>query len=266
MQSNILVGSDPEVFVETSTGSIIPSIGLIGGDKRHPRDIGIGSIQEDNVLAEFNTHPASNRDEFINNVSSVIEALTKELYPNHINIKASHTFDINDLMKYGPSAFIFGCDPDFNAHTKGINPRINVSDVGGLRSAGGHIHVGLTLANEEEAYKLAAMMDVYLGIPSVILDDDKERRRLYGKAGAFRFKPYGIEYRTLSNFWIRSKELIGWAYDNTILAANDFQQLDSIVEKSGYTLNDIQMIINFADTKAATEVINNLNIPMPTTK
>ncbi len=39
-------------------------------------------------------------------------------------------------------------------------------------------------------------------------DKDTERRGMYGKAGAFRPKPYGVEYRTLSNAWLSNDERI----------------------------------------------------------
>jgi len=59
------------------------------------------------------------------------------------------------------------------------------------------------------------MMDLYLGVPSVLMDKGELRKQLYGKAGAYRMKPYGVEYRTLSNFWIFSDTTIGWVWDNT---------------------------------------------------
>lgn len=263
MSNQILVGTDPEVFVVDSTGTIIPSIGLIGGSKDEPRDIGIGSLQEDNVLAEFNIKPAESREVFITSVMNVMGALEKTLYPNTINIKPSHVFEMNVLHQYGPVAFQFGCDPDFNAYTGAPNIAPNPMMVGGLRSAGGHIHVGLPLSSEREVLMMAMTMDLFLGVPSVLLDSDMDRRRLYGKAGAFRFKPYGLEYRTLSNFWLKNKELIGWAYDNTIISANRYKELPELLRTAGITVEMVEDIINHADTRTAKRVVELLGIPMP---
>lgn len=262
-QQNILVGTDPEVFVVNPVGKIIPSIGLIGGSKDTPRDIGIGSLQEDNVLAEFNTHPAASREDFRKNVTDVLGELQRTLLPNTISIKPSHTFEMDDLHRYGPVAFQFGCDPDFCAYTGAPNVAPDPIMVGGLRSAGGHIHVGMNLSSEREVMALVIAMDLFLGIPSVLLDDDMDRRRLYGKAGAFRFKPYGLEYRTLSNFWLQNDTYINWVYDNTIVAANRFYELNDLVKKAGISVEDIQNTINRADRVRADYIIRTLQIPMP---
>jgi hypothetical protein len=61
-------------------------------------------------------------------------------------------------------------------------------------------------------------MDFYLGVPSVLMDKGEARKELYGKAGAMRLKSYGMEYRTLSNFWIFDQRLIGWVYEQTAKA------------------------------------------------
>jgi hypothetical protein len=47
------------------------------------------------------------------------------------------------------------------------------------------------------------------------MDNGIERKQLYGKAGAYRPKSYGVEYRSLSNFWIFEPELIRWVWRNT---------------------------------------------------
>jgi hypothetical protein len=74
------------------------------------------------------------------------------------------------------------------------------------------------------------LIDVFCGIPSVLVDRDtgsKERRKQYGRAGDFRYQPHGIEYRTLSNFWIQNYTLMhlftGLARMGIIVANYDLQ-------------------------------------------
>jgi len=133
-----------------------------------------------------------------------------------------------------PEAQLFGCEPDYNAWTKKINPK-PVTEDENLRSAGGHIHVGSDVA-KRDAIAVIRAMDLFLGVPSVAMDKGTLRRKLYGKAGSFRPKPYGAEYRTLSNFWIFSDELIQWAYDGTQAALN-------FVENGGIIRDDDAFLI-----------------------
>ena len=54
-------------------------------------------------------------------------------------------------------------------------------------------------------------MDTLHGIVSTILDcsaESIERRKLYGGAGCHRPTEYGVEYRVLSNFWIKGPMLV----------------------------------------------------------
>ena len=106
-----------------------------------------------------------------------------------------------------------------------------------LRSAGGHIHVGSNLAIADPINTIRAM-DLFLGVPSTQLDTGTLRRELYGKAGAFRFKNYGVEYRTLSNFWIFSDNLIQWAYEGTQRALDFIHSGKEIPEDHGNLIQD----------------------------
>jgi len=66
--------------------------------------------------------------------------------------------------------------------------------------------------------QLGQLMDLFVGFRLAEVDKDTRRRELYGKAGAIRFKPYGIEYRTPSNYWIMSEHNIAAVWDLTGLA------------------------------------------------
>lgn len=213
----LMLGCDPEAFLADVTGQLRSSIGKVGGSKAYPMPLPLGpgyAVQEDNVALEFNIPPAQMRDEFIASVSKTLEFLSSAMHDAHgymiVNSSAA-SFPEEELTH--PAAKEFGCDPDFNAWTMMKNPRPAATDPN-LRSCGGHIHVGYDkdLINPD---RIIRNMDLYLGVPSVLMDKGDLRKELYGKAGAYREKDYGVEYRTLSNFWIFNERLIGWAWDNT---------------------------------------------------
>lgn len=246
--SSFMVGADCEVFVKNNSG-YKSVIGLIGGSKVEPRKTKNGFVQEDNVLAEFNVNPASNREDFVTNTKLVLQDLNEIIKPLNLemDIRASAHFDMNELMH--PLAQLAGCEPDYDAWALAVN---NKPDLSGstLRSAGGHVHISWDKVNEspEVRYNLIRVLDLVAGVPAVILDTDTERRSLYGKAGCFRPKfvqsdhPYdGVEYRTLSSFWLKSDELIGWVFDKVETAISNF---DSLLEIANHEAQGIQEAIN----------------------
>ena len=109
-----------------------------------------------------------------------------------------------------PEAMRFGCSPEVDAYSgeefRPPSPRTT------LRTGAGHIHIDDEVAREYPLI-LAKALDLYLGIPSLLLDTSgAERRELYGRAGSIRHKDYGIEYRVLSNFWTADEKLISWVW------------------------------------------------------
>jgi hypothetical protein len=209
------LGCDPEVFLRDATGKFISSVGLIGGSKDAPMPIDEegNAVQEDNVAVEFNTPPCSSKEMFIENINKnkkwlVEKAATLGL---SVAIQPSTVFENDQLQT--ESAQTFGCEPDYNAWMDGaVNPR-PVCANRNLRSAGGHIHV--ELPEWVDRWLVVKWMDVYVGCLMLEFDDDKARRSLYGRAGACRPKRYGVEYRTASNRWIESDDLISWVWDQT---------------------------------------------------
>jgi hypothetical protein len=231
----ISIGADPELFLINENSKFISSIGKFGGTKRFPKPIGKSCyIQEDNVAVEFNIPPSSSKDEFVNAINFALSQLydrAKELKLD-LAFTASANFD-SDQLKH-PKAKIFGCDPDINAWTIKENPAPKSKDKS-LRSAGGHVHVG---CKEFAGYDIARAMDLFLGVPSLQVDGDLRRRELYGKAGAFRNKNYGMEYRTLSNFWVKHPKLISWVYDQTHEAIKFLQLGNRLQEEDGVEIQD----------------------------
>lgn len=212
--SKFTIGSDPELFLQDTTGKLIASVGKFGGTKENPRPVlgGAGfAIQEDNVALEFNIPPSSSKKAFVESLSNMMAFVTQEAARRGLKpaLLASATFTEDQLET--EQAKLFGCEPDFNAWTGQENPRPEGVDKN-LRSCGGHVHVGMSGSNP---IVITRAMDLYLGVPSVLLDKDSTRRSLYGNAGSFRPTMYGIEYRVLSNFWLRSKKQMAWVYDQT---------------------------------------------------
>lgn len=231
------LGADPEVFLVDGAGKHLSAIGRIGGDKYNPLQVeGLEkgfTLQEDNVALEFGIPPAATADEFVKHIRQVMFAGLAKVGNNLKFSTLSCTIFPPDQMK-NPAAYVFGCEPDFNAWTKEENAKPKPPHVH-MRSAGGHIHVGdYKGETNKDVVTFTRFMDLYLGVPSVIMDKEGgTRRRMYGKRGAFRVKPYGFEYRTLSNFWIFHDDTIRWAFRNAERAMKsdvDVSMLDSYIE------------------------------------
>lgn len=212
---NFQIGCDPEIFLQNKEGKFKSVIGLIGGDKWHPRKLTEEghAVLEDNVAVEFNIPPCSSMADFRKEIQRTL-GMVRNILPSDLLFNESSAVSFPDDELACDEAWVFGCEPDLNAWTMEENPKPNAPDKN-LRSAGGHIHVGSDIAINDPIAVIRAM-DLFLGVPSTQLDvNGGPRRKLYGGPGAFRFKDYGVEYRTLSNFWIFRDSLMDWAYQGT---------------------------------------------------
>ncbi len=231
----ISFGCDPEIFVKNQQGDVCSAIGHFGGTKEHPKPIKIlgegFAVQEDNVLVEFNIPPAKDGAEFVKSVQATVDVLAKRALRKGLSFTQGSAFSLKPEYLEDAKARVFGCDPDYNAYTGRANPAPRAKDKC-LRSAGGHIALGLEdwatsptphgASQNEWARHIVRNLDFLWGIPSILLDDGELRKELYGKAGAYRVKPFGVEYRTLSNFWV-FKPKLAEAMLNKVLAINTQQ-------------------------------------------
>lgn len=219
--AKILVGADPELFIRNpNNGDFVSAHDKVPGTKYEPFKVPSGAIQVDGTALEFNIDPAATVDEFVNNINAVRATLNSYVPGYNVVAEPVAYFGEQYFTWEVPShAKELGCEPDFCGWTRDMNPRPDPGFVP-MRTASGHIHIGWTegadvydKAHFEYCAKVARQMDYYLGVPSLLWDQDSTRRKLYGKAGAFRPKPYGVEYRVLSNRWLDSDALMRWVYD-----------------------------------------------------
>lgn len=260
---NVKVGADPEVFA-TKGGVLVNAHGLVAGSKEEPFPVNQGAVQVDGMALEFNIHPATDEEGFAFNIHSVMDQL-KALIPEHeLSVVTVAEFG-EDFIKEQPlESQLLGCDPDFNAWTGEMNTPPNIDTP--YRTAAGHVHIGWTegadmqdLLHVSQCQAAIQQLDFYLGLPSLLFDNCSQRREMYGKAGAYRVKPYGVEYRVLSNQWLRDEELTRWVFRATTSAMKSLMEGQSLADKYG----DIQEIINTSDVASALDIINQENLEVP---
>jgi hypothetical protein len=242
----ILIGADPEVFVKNDKNIFVSGHGLIPGTKKEPFKVPLGAVQVDGMALEFNTQPAGNAEDFVDTVFSVKTHLGNMVKGKGFTIVEEPVaiFDKEVFDSTPPEAKVLGCDPDFNAWTgERNNPPDNLTT---MRTAAGHIHIGwgkgFNVEDDchiEDCRALVKQMDYYLGLYSLWWDEDDKRRAMYGQAGAFRPKPYGVEYRVLSNVWLRDREITRWIWEAAYRGTRELLGGKSMPEKFGEFARDM---------------------------
>lgn len=241
---NLTVGADPELFVKAGRHFLSGHL-FECGTKAEPMKTKHAYIQNDGIALEINIKPARSRDEFVTNCNNALSDLRS--FINRTNDKAelvarpSIFFGRKRLQALPPMAKILGCTPDYVAGSE--EPNFPPDSDAPFRTGAGHIHIGWTedadTSTGGDHFKLCTKivqeMDYFVGLPSMLWDKDARRRTLYGKAGTFRVKPYGLEYRTLSNAWLRNNNLMGFVYQQTVRCMHSAQSGRSLFHYWGYT-------------------------------
>jgi len=106
-------------------------------------------------------------------------------------------------------------------------------------------------------------MDVYVGLKCVALDNQPIRRTKYGHAGRYRPTDYGIEWRTLSNFWIfdaHTTTQIGLGALRCGLLLEETDRAQNLYREIPW--DDVQHAINTENTTRAHDLLTYLTNDM----
>jgi len=261
----ITLGSDPEIFLTKQDGTPWGALTTgCTGTKEAPAPTDYGALQVDGLALEYNTNPVDNVEDWVDLHKAALEHISDVAGGADLIIDSSSRLDFTTYIDGNGATedeLMFGCDPDFNADTMAENTMPDNDGSIKFRTTGGHVHIGLEnwgeLCGGDEkithmmASKIVFICDAILGLRSVLTDDGVARKELYGKAGAYRVKPYGIEYRTLSNFWVFDEVEMRFIFDalNNIFASE--AEFNRVAEFAEVNRAEIVQAINTNDKDLA---------------
>lgn len=274
--ANMTFGSDPEFMLVNKQGKYVSAIGIVPGTKEDKVPLGNGHYAfYDNVLVECNISPAAGRDNVVSNFRDCFQRLAKLIGPKfRLTPQASQVYPKAECEH--KDAKVFGCDPEYCVYERDEDGRIKRMDPpvcdenNTFRSGGGHVHIGHEKAMPMMGGKpveIVRMMDVIVGCASVLMDHDPTsaaRRKLYGGAGTHRVNfEYGLEYRSLSNYWLASPKLVQVVYDLTETVVG---LIEMGVEDKVFTLVDGELVrktINTGNKAEAASVLKRVSDFIP---
>lgn len=245
---------------------LINALGVVPGTKEEPVSLPSGgAIQLDCTMLEWNSPVADTQNEFVIGVQSTKNDCIGLLGPEYsMGFDSRYDYTAEDLAD--ESAWRIGCSPDFNAWKftsvdnmrACMNPKRIYKEL--WRPAGAHIHIS-PFGSEDRAAKFIRLLDLFLGVPSLVLDPDMSRRQYYGTAGSFRFKTYpngmfGVEYRALGPFWTKDAKLLSWVHNTVSWVYRVLKDLDEPSE-------NITTIINKYRVLDAIHIINTYGLKLP---
>ena len=215
---NVNIGCDPELFLERDgkvIGSerVIPEGGLDSLDLWRPT-----KVVRDGIQIELHPGPSTCRAGVGAGIKHGMMALLADLKAKNFEVSFKTVVDVpkEELEGLSENSRVLGCLPSKNHYDSAA--KLEVGRDFTKRSAGGHIHLGFTGYGQNDPCKclldnrerLVPILDAIVGNTCVMIDRDPyaaSRRQEYGRAGEFRTPSYGLEYRTPSNFWLRSYQL-----------------------------------------------------------
>lgn len=246
----LLVGHDSE-FPLSRDGEILSALSHFG-----EFEIEQGRAFPDNMNCEIAINPVSTLDEFKSHTDALLGLVRSEGFEPVCTPMVRY----DDRFLSHPDALVSGCNPDLSAYLRQENDAPDFAEMDGTRSCGAHIHLGYLDEPEYQnvdSFNLAKWMDLHLCLPLLKHEEKSDRRKLYGGPGCLRDKPYGIEYRTLSNVWLfddDKREFI-WAASHKALESASKMDFEDVADWW-----EVPIAIQEHDVEAAGRILDRLYI------
>lgn len=209
-------GTDTEFFLRDGL-RYVSAIGVLKNTREKRLNKQGHQYFYDNVLAECAVASGETKAETIENIGNALKIYAELVAPLKLDPRAAVVFPDSELQH--EDARNAGCNKEWCVYTRKNIPIPSDLMKQSMRTAGGHIHLGAKdgpLQDQIHQSFIIYMLDLFLAVPSLFIDKDLTsavRRCMYGKAGSYRQKEYGIEYRPLSPFWLTCPAFVDLTYD-----------------------------------------------------
>jgi hypothetical protein len=198
----LLIGMDAEFFLKQADGQFIAAARVIPGLKTEPHVLKHGVCHPDGLSLEVGAPPAKDPVGMVKNLYKVLQEV-QQLYLTPAGCTLAYTEEVHAQSVVGaqPEDLVFGCGTEFNANNPQFPYRTTTDTNQTQRYSGFHIHLGFTKDQPSNNFTYLDMRRLVLCLDKVFdaakLQTTERRARQYGGYGAFRVKPYGIEYRMM---------------------------------------------------------------------
>lgn len=252
-----LYGGDPEAFLEVN-GEVVGSEHYVPENGSY-LDAGCKLVR-DGVQVEIQLSPEHGAPPMY----YALRALKHDFLPEGVTFSMRECVEVSDqeMGRLSHKSRVLGCSPSLNIYT---GPSVvDVPPYFRTRSAGGHVHIGLKPpiwgGGADERRSLIPILDWVVGNTCVMLNpgpDQATRRKVYGKAGEYRLPSHGVEYRTLSNFWLKGMALSEVVFSLTAFAVDVWHETllskgtlaDQLMKD--FSVDDVTKAINENDVALA---------------
>ena len=166
---------------------------------------------------------------FASNITTCIDKVrekAKELNLS-VSITPAQLFKKKQLLT--EQALVSGCSSSYDAWSLRRHTGFDLTKTN-WRFASGDIHMSWPNPKDYGRYSrinVARFADLFFGCAEVAYTTPTERNKYYGIGGLHRPTPYGVEYKSVGNWWMVNEKRMRWAYTTALNAIGHGLTVDS---------------------------------------